>query len=119
MNICCSEYLVVFVLVIQTIITKEYTITNQSVKPPSFLQTLKIPSNYTKGMLAGEQQLVPPETEVTREVQEVATKSDKMGVGVVDAEAEAVVVEVLDIVVAVEWVNEKLLYGSLPAERLA
>jgi len=86
--------------------------------------------------LAGEQQLVPPETEVTREVQEVARQSDKMGVGVVvDAEAEAAVVEVLDNVgVAVdveaeaaavevfdivEWVHEKLPYGSLLAERPA
>jgi hypothetical protein len=71
--------------------------TNQSAKPPSFLQTPKVSSNHILGALVEEQRLVQLETETTREVQVVARQSGKIGVGVVVV--DAAVVEALDIVV--------------------
>jgi len=69
--------------------------TNQSVKPPSFLQTPKVSSNHILGALVEEQWLVLLETVATREAQEVARQPGKIGVAVVDD----AVVEELDIVV--------------------
>jgi hypothetical protein len=69
--------------------------TNQSVKPPSFLQTQKVSSNHVLGALVEEQLLVLRETEATRVVQEVARQSGKIGV----VDADAAVVEALDIAV--------------------
>ena len=70
--------------------------TNQSVKPPSFLQIQKVSSNHILGALVEEQLLVLQETEATREVQEVERQSGKIGVAV---DADAAVVEALDIAV--------------------
>jgi hypothetical protein len=62
------------------------------------------------GALVEEQLLVLLETEATREVQEVARQSGKIGV-VVD---DAAVVEALDIAVDdIAWVHETLLYCFL------
>jgi hypothetical protein len=71
--------------------------TNQSVKPPSFLQTLMVLSNHTLGALVEEQRLVLLETEAMMEAQVVERQSGKTGAAVVDTDAAAV--EALDIVV--------------------
>ena len=83
-------------------------ITNQSVKPPSFLQTPKVSSNHILGVLVEEQLLVLLETEATKEVQEVARQSGKIDVAV--AVAVAAVAEPLDIAL---WVHVKLLFCFL------
>ena len=69
--------------------------TNQSVKPPSFLQTRKVSSNHILGALVEEQLLVLLETEATKVVQEVERQSGKIGVAVA-VDVDTVVVEALD-----------------------
>ena len=65
----------------------------------------------TEGTLVEVQQLVQLETEVTREVREVARQSGKADVAVVDTDVDVAVVGAPDIVVVVDivgWMHEKL-----------
>lgn len=110
-----------FVLVNIKVIYYHIRTTNQSIKPPSFLQTQKVSSNHTQGTSVEGQQLALPETEATREVREVARQpAETAVVVVVAASACAAVVGALEIAVVVdiaEWADEKLRYCSWLYER--